>query len=201
MPASRTRPPDQRRRRTGAGHAPVVEAVVRRAADGLDRWKRLSPKWRASLAATLTVVVGAGVWLALSAPQDEPRARQYLAFKACLLTDSHGIAGKEAAPVWEGMRRASLKTHAKIQYLAVPGPATVANARPYLASLVQRHCGVIIAAGDLATDTVTANARSFAGAHFIVVGAAGAAENVRAVQVSGTPVATAVERLVSEAVT
>jgi hypothetical protein len=60
--------------------------------------------------------------------------------------------------------------------------------------------GVIIAAGDLATDTVTANARSFADARFIVVGSAGAAENVRAVQVSGTPLATAVERLVSEAV-
>ncbi|WP_165965168.1 BMP family ABC transporter substrate-binding protein [Actinomadura bangladeshensis] len=201
MPASRIRPPDQRRRGSGAARPPVVEAVVRWAAAGLDRWKRLAPKWRAAIAAALAAVVAAGVWLALPTPSDEPRARQYLAFKACLLTDSHGIAGKEAAPVWEGMRRASLKTHAKIQYLAVPDPATVANARPYLASLVQRQCGVIIAAGELATDTVTANARNFATAHFVVLGTAGAAENVRAVRVSGTPVAAAVERVVSEAVT
>lgn len=201
MPASPTRPPDQRRRGTGAARPRMVEAALRGAAAGLDRWKRLAPKWRAALVAVLAAVVAACVWLALPAPSDEPRARQYLAFKACLLTDSHGIAGKEAAPVWEGMRRASLKTHAKIQYLAVPDPATVANARPYLASLVQRDCGVIIAAGDLATDTVTANARSFTKAHFVVLGKAGTAANVRAVATSGAPVPAAVERIVSEAVT
>ncbi len=201
MPAHRTRPPDLRRRTTGRGRRGIVETAVRRAAAGLDRCRRLSPKWRASIAAALAAAVAGGVCLALLTPSDKPRARRYIAFKACLLTDSRGVAGREAAPVWEGMRRASLKTRAKIQYLAVPGPATVANARPYLASLVQRHCGIILAAGKLATDTVTASARSFGDARFVVVGAAGATGNVRAVRASGAPVPDAVERIVSAAVT
>ncbi|MEU8797131.1 hypothetical protein [Spirillospora sp. NPDC048819] len=168
---------------------------------GRERWKRLSPRWRASVIVALTAAVAGGICFAVLAPSPKPRAREYLAFKACLLTDSRGIAGKEAAPVWEGMQRASLKTHAKIQYLAVPAPATMANARPYLASLVQRHCGIILAAGQLATDTVAANAESFAKARFVVLGATGTAANVVAVNASGTPVPAAVERIVSDAVT
>ncbi|WP_149259132.1 BMP family ABC transporter substrate-binding protein [Actinomadura sp. K4S16] len=193
MPTSPKRPRDDRPTASGmAGRA----AHAARAA--LDRWRRLSPKGRGAIGVALAAAVSAGVCFALLRPSPEPRARQYLAFKACLLTDSHGITGKEAATVWEGMQRASSKTHAKIQYLAVAGPATVANARPYLASLVQRRCGIILAAGELPTRTVTASAQSFGAARFVVVGKAGTAGNV--VTASATGTSAAVERIVSEAV-
>ncbi|WP_344899463.1 hypothetical protein [Actinomadura meridiana] len=167
---------------------------------GCDRWRRLSPGWRAGVCVAVAAAVTGGVLFAVLRPSHEPRARQYLAFKACLLTDSHGITGKDAAPVWKGMQRASLKTHAKIQYLAVPDPATVANARPYLASLVQRHCGIILAAGDLATRTVTANAPSFGTARFVVFGVGGAGPNLVAADTSAVTVPAAAERVVSDAV-
>ncbi|MCW2937740.1 MAG: hypothetical protein JWN00_725 [Actinomycetia bacterium] len=67
-----------------------------------------------------------------------PRARQYLTFKACLLTDAQGITGKDAVPVWAGMQKASLETRARVQYLPAFGPTTVANAIPYLTSLIQQ---------------------------------------------------------------
>lgn len=201
MPPTRVRPRDQPRRGVSGRRPRPVEKVAGWAAIGRERWKRLSPRWRGCTAVALVAVVAGGICLAVLTPSDKPRARPYLAFKACLLTDSHGIAGKEAAPVWSGMQHASLKTHAKIQYLAVPEPATVANARPYLASLVQRHCGIILAAGELATETVTANAQSFGQAHFVVLGAATTSGNVVAADISETSVPDVVERIVSDAVT
>ncbi|MFC4049395.1 hypothetical protein ACFOY4_06855 [Actinomadura syzygii] len=94
-------------------------AVAKTARAARDRWTRLPVGWRASALVALAAVVVGAVCFAFLRPSPEPRARQYIAFKACLLTDSRGIAGAEAAPVWQGMRRASLKTRAKIQYLAV----------------------------------------------------------------------------------
>jgi hypothetical protein len=55
--------------------------------------------------------------------------------------------GAAAAPVWAGMQDASLATHAKVQYLQVTGEATVGNALPYLATLVQRRYAVVFGAG------------------------------------------------------
>jgi len=46
-----------------------------------------------------------------------PRARQYLAFTACLLTGSRGLAGAKGAEAWAGMQAASLATRAKVEYL------------------------------------------------------------------------------------
>src|ERR1700761_9200785 len=83
--------------------------------------------WWAGVAAVV-VVAGLVPWLVWpSTPA--PRARVYKAFTACLLTDSRGIAGPQAAPVWAGMQKASLATHVKVEYLAVVGPDTVDNAR------------------------------------------------------------------------
>lgn len=119
------------------------------------------------------VLVGVGVvgWLVWPRPEP-PRARQYLAFTACLLTDEQGITGAAAAPVWAGMQQASLATHAKVQYLPAAGPSTVDNVAPFLASLVQRHCGVIVAVGPAEVEAAQAAAGRAADAQFVLVGEA-----------------------------
>src|SRR5947207_16029154 len=89
----------------------------------------------------------AGAWWLSSRNAEPPRARQYLAFTACLLTGADGIAGADAAPVWAGMQDASAQTRAKVEYLSVSEPATKENAEPFLASLVSRQCDVVLVVG------------------------------------------------------
>jgi basic membrane lipoprotein Med (substrate-binding protein (PBP1-ABC) superfamily) len=137
------------------------------------------------------LVVGAAVvWFAWpsSPPPEQPRARQYLEFNACLLTDDQGIAGPTGQPVWAAMQEASLATLAKVQYLAVAGPQTESNALPFANSLAQRRCDLIFAAGPAPAAAVRTAATSFPGVRFYIVTAdapaAGAANpsNVRAVR-------------------
>src|SRR5262249_49639538 len=110
--------------------------------------RAISGKRRATaLAATGILLIGAALWVVLDSTGPKPRAREYLAFKACLLTDAQGINGKEAAPVWAGMEKASLKPRAKVQYLPAFGPSTTANTQPSLRSLTQQRCNVIVAIG------------------------------------------------------
>ncbi|WP_405553258.1 BMP family ABC transporter substrate-binding protein [Streptomyces sp. NBC_01171] len=114
---------------------------------------RLSRDRRAWIAAgaVLVVAVAVGVWVQLAGRQDGPpdtRARQYREFDACLLTGDKGIAeGTRAASAWEGMQRASSETRARINYVPVTGAQSVTNTRPFLNSLMQRQCGVLIAVG------------------------------------------------------
>jgi basic membrane lipoprotein Med (substrate-binding protein (PBP1-ABC) superfamily) len=123
-----------------------------------------------------TALVVGCVWLLWpSAPP--PRAQQYLAFNACLLTGNDGVTGA-AAPVWSGMQDASLKTRAKVEFLPVFGEASKANALPYLASLVQRHCDVILAVGSAQIAAVSADAPARPRVHFVVVGGQVSAPNV-----------------------
>src|SRR5581483_9589438 len=98
--------------------------------------------------AAVLVVVGLVTWLAWPSPEPQPRARPYLEYTACLLTDGQGIAGPVAQAVWDGMEDASLDTHARVQYQQVVGEASVGNALPYLSSLIQRRCAVVVAVGD-----------------------------------------------------
>lgn len=102
----------------------------------------------------------------------------YTAYDACLLTGAGGIADPAAAPVWAGMRDASLATRAKVSYLAVSGPATAGNARPYLGALLVRHCNVIVTDGPAEQAAATAEASRFPGVDFVVVGSAVPAANV-----------------------
>lgn len=119
----------------------------------------LSGRRRVSaLMAAGVLVIGAVLWATLSSTGPKPRSRKYLAFKACLLTDAQGVTGKEAAPVWSGMERASLKTRAKVQYLPAFGPATTANTQPYLHTLIQQQCNVIVAVGAGPVAAATAEA-------------------------------------------
>ena len=111
-------------------------------------WRARSGRERLLLAGGPGLVLVAMVVLVVALPSGTaPRARQYLAFTACLLTDSHGLTGRPTAQAWSGMQQASLATRAKVEYLPVMSGSTPAAAAPYLASLLQRHCNVVIAAG------------------------------------------------------
>jgi hypothetical protein len=127
------------------------------------------------------LVVGL-VWLLWPSPQPVAlRARQYLAFDACLLTDSNGLAGAQAAPVWAGMQDASLATRAKVSYLSVYGPDRPDNVVPFLAGLIQRHCDLIVAVGPSQVSAVVADAPTFSQSRFVVVGGDASGPNVTAV--------------------
>jgi basic membrane lipoprotein Med (substrate-binding protein (PBP1-ABC) superfamily) len=131
-----------------------------------------------------------------------PRARQYLKFDACLLTDARGVtAGSAAAPAWRGMQAASLATRAKVSFLAVTGPATRDNATPFLNSLIARRCDLVLAAGQAQTAAVRAEAVSYPDRHFVAVGGSGAAANLAVVPAgSADGVAAKVRALVTDAV-
>jgi hypothetical protein len=101
-----------------------------------------------------------------------PRARQYLAFSACLLTDAQGIAGPQAAPVWAGMRDASAATGARVEYFAVAGTQTTDNALPYLNGMLRRHCDVVLAVGSAPAAAVSASVSGWPGVRFVVVSGA-----------------------------
>ncbi|HYS36730.1 MAG TPA: hypothetical protein VEO01_13995 [Pseudonocardiaceae bacterium] len=124
------------------------------------------------------VVLGLTVWLVWPSPPEPPRARPYLDYTACLLTDAQGVAGAAARPVWAGMEDASLATHARVQYLAVAGEPTVANALPYLNSLLQRRCAVVVAVGAAQVAAVNADAAKYPGVRFVAVGGPPAGGNV-----------------------
>src|SRR5689334_639370 len=102
--------------------------------------------WIAAIAVTAVIIGGALLWFI---PEKEaPRARQYTAFKSCLLTNFKGINENPASAVWKGMQQASLKTHSKVQYL-VNTEVKSTNAVPYLGTLLQTRCNLIIAVGDV----------------------------------------------------
>jgi hypothetical protein len=102
----------------------------------------------------------------------------YTDFQACLLTGARGLADPAAAPVWAGMERASLATHAKVSYLAVTGPQTSDNALPFLGALLVRHCEVVLAAGQAERNAVAERARQYPSVEFAVVGGISTASNI-----------------------
>jgi basic membrane lipoprotein Med (substrate-binding protein (PBP1-ABC) superfamily) len=152
-----------------------------------------------AIACAATAVLGAlTIWPVLAPSQSSPRAREYLAAtNACLLTDNQGTASQHAAPVWRGMQKASLKTRAKIQFLATYGPSTTANAIPYVNTLAQRKCSVILAAGKAPTDAVIKSVQNFPHTTFVIVGGSSARHgNLVVVNNAQNQVATAVENAV-----
>lgn len=127
------------------------------------------------------------------------RARQYLSFTACLLTDSRGLAGPSAAQVWAGMQDASLATDAKVEYLPVYG-TTAAAAQPYVASLVQRRCGMVLAVGAAPVSAVAADAGRYPAVRFVAIGATSGSRNVTTVDPANGQVRAGVARLIRAAV-
>lgn len=97
------------------------------------------------------------------------RARPYSAYMACLLTDSQGISSAEAKPVWSGMQAASKATNQQINYLAIQGEETPANADTYLNTLALRGCNTIVTVGKLANQAVHDRATAYPHVQFTVV--------------------------------
>jgi hypothetical protein len=154
--------------------------------------------WAGAAVVVLAVVVTVLVWPSEPAP---PRARPYLEYTTCLLTDGQGLAGPTAASVWTGMQDMSLATHVKVQYLQVTGEATVGNALPYLASLVQRQCKAVVAVGPAQVAAVAADAAKYPGVRFIVVDGHASGKNVTEVNgLSGTQLRDRVNALLTEVV-
>jgi len=108
------------------------------------------------------------------------RARVYENVDACLLTGARGLADPVAAQVWAGMEDASRATTARVSYLAVTGPATAAEAEPFVGSLLVRGCKVIVASGAAEQAAVLADAGRFPGTRFVVTSAATGPSNVTA---------------------
>jgi hypothetical protein len=128
-----------------------------------------------------SVAAGLTVWTLWPSTPPPPRARQYLAVTACLLTDERGLAGGPVAPVWAGMQDASLTTGVKVQYLPTLGASTASDASAYLASLVQRHCDLIVAVGQAQVAAVGADASRYRNARFVAVGSVPPGKNVTVV--------------------
>ncbi|MEU9921229.1 BMP family ABC transporter substrate-binding protein [Streptomyces griseoluteus] len=168
---------------------------------------RLSRDRRAWIAAgaVLLVAVVAGVWVHLAGQQDGPpdtRARQYKEFDACLLTGDKGIAeGTDAASAWQGMQRASLETRARINYVPVTGAQSVANTRPFLNSLMQRHCGVLIAVGTPQARVARAAAAEHPEVRFVLVDGASSAGGGTAENVTAAEPGTSLPGTVADAIT
>jgi hypothetical protein len=148
-----------------------------------------------ALTAILLVVLLPG-----SGPAPATRARQYVSFTACLLTDARGLAAPQAAQAWAGLEAASQATLAKAEYLPVLGAQTTASALPYLASLVQRRCGVVVAVGAAPVSAVAADAGRFAKIQFAVVGGRATAPNVTVVSPQAGQVRGTVAQVVTSAV-
>lgn len=150
------------------------------------------------------VVVGLVVWLAWPSAPSIPgadRVRQFTNVRACMLTGPDGVANSVAAAAWAGLQGASSSSRAMVSYLPVPGPATKATAVPYLASLVQRQCTVIVAVGQAQVAAATSQAAKYGHIHFIVITPGPAGSGV--VRVPSAPAAhvhQAVQAAVSAAV-
>ncbi|MEU7790327.1 hypothetical protein [Amycolatopsis sp. NPDC049159] len=144
--------------------------------------------WVAAAAGVVAagVVVAVAVWPSGEQPDLPPaRARVYADFSACLLTGGQGLASPGAGPVWAGLQDASGDTGIKVSYLAAAGPATDANYRPYLTSLLQRRCDVVLTVGEPGGAVALAEAPGHPATGFVVVGdSAPQAANVSPVRVT-----------------
>jgi len=122
------------------------------------------------LVSGLIVLVSVAGWLVWPrAEAHPPRERQYRSDLACLLTDDKGVAEGDAAAAWAGLRDASETTLVRSQSLAVTGEQSEANAMSFLASLVQRQCGLVIAVGSAPVAAVLSGSQRFTGPTYAVV--------------------------------
>ncbi|MFH8380823.1 hypothetical protein ACH4E7_07760 [Kitasatospora sp. NPDC018058] len=132
------------------------------------------------VAGTLLLALLAGCSSAHPAPK--PTATQpFIAFNACLITDTTGLApGSPATQAWAGTQAATGPLHARAGYVtADPGKADGA-----IGGLILKNCSLIISAS---TDgrfapAVEAAAKAHPDQHFLIVGTAGPAANVRSLQ-------------------
>jgi hypothetical protein len=151
--------------------------------------KRLSGRWVVLGVCTAAIGVGVGLavsggpspWSSGSRALPPARARVYENVDACLLTGAQGLSDRTAAQAWAGLEAASTATSARVSYLAVTGPATMAAAEPYAGTLLVQGCKVIVASGAAERAAALAEAGRFSSVRFVVTGAAaGSPANVTA---------------------
>jgi hypothetical protein len=206
-------PASGQRNRTAAAKArrPTPRGGSRRGADGPLRAPAAGPRdwWRARsgrarlllLGGPALVLVAVAVVLVVALTSGTaPRARQYLTFTACLLTDSHGLTGRPAAQAWSGMQQASLATRAKVEYAPVMSGSTPAAATPVLAGLLQGHCNVVIAAGPAQVAALVSEKVRPPGVRLVALGSVPARSGITTVPASGSGVAPAVDHIITAAV-
>jgi basic membrane lipoprotein Med (substrate-binding protein (PBP1-ABC) superfamily) len=195
----------ERRDRRGIGRWLRALAAIRLpgAAATLTWWRSLRPRSRrlgaGGAAAAVMVAAGLLVWVSLSGGSP-PRARQYLSFTACLLTGPAGLADAPVKPVWAGMQDASLATRAQVEYLPVLSGSTEPAALPYLASLLQRHCRVVVAVGQAQVAAVDASSAKYPAVRFVVVGGRASGQNVSAADGPAATVRSSVRSAITGAV-
>jgi basic membrane lipoprotein Med (substrate-binding protein (PBP1-ABC) superfamily) len=96
------------------------------------------------------------------------------------------------------MQSASIRTRAKVSYLAVYGGDSRANAVPFVNALVQRKCDLVVAVGASEVAAVLQRAAAYPGVRFAVVGA-GSGQNVTVIAPASADATTAAaDRLVTE---
>ncbi|MET9183542.1 hypothetical protein ABZX88_35835 [Kitasatospora aureofaciens] len=115
-------------------------------------------------------------------PAPKPTATQpFIAFNACLITDTAGLApGTPAAQAWAGIQSATDPLHARAGYVTVE-PAKADSA---IGGLILKNCSLIISAStnEHFAPTIDAIAKSHPEQHFLLVGTAGPAANVRSLR-------------------
>lgn len=110
------------------------------------RVRRTLAIW-SGLGVAAILVAGLTVWLTWPGGGQGavPHARQYRDTSACLLAGQGGISpGSPARPVWLAMQQASARSRVMVNWLPATSPADVLV---MLATLSERHCGVIVAVG------------------------------------------------------
>jgi hypothetical protein len=108
---------------------------------------RRKPAFWSGLGAAAIVAAGLATWQTWpgGGKTAVPHARQYLDASACLLAGPGGIGPDgPARPVWRAMQQASARSRVMATWLPATSPADVPV---MLATLSERHCGVIVAAG------------------------------------------------------
>ncbi|MDO0914299.1 BMP family ABC transporter substrate-binding protein [Streptomyces sp. DT2A-34] len=203
MKLRRTWRGNKRDSKKGPAGKPARKAAVARvmaATAGALRGRR---GWAAGGAAVVVVLGVLGAWF-LTGGQDgppDPRARQYTEVDACLLTGEKGIApGTPAASVWEGMRKASLETRARVNYVPVTGPQSVDNVRPFFNSLIQRQCEVVLAVGTSQVQVTRAAAGKNPDVRFVVVDGTSGTKAVHAGNVTVAKPGGSVKETVAESI-
>jgi hypothetical protein len=116
------------------------------------------------------------------------------------LTDDKGLAGDEAQAAWVGMQAVSAAHLIKVQYLAVEGPQTSANALAYFNTLALEGCGVVVAVGEAPVAAVGQGKGRFPNPRYVTVGSERTPDGVTGIS-AGTPagIRAGVETAVNEA--
>ncbi|MFJ5535172.1 BMP family ABC transporter substrate-binding protein [Streptomyces sp. NPDC093261] len=127
------------------------------------------------------VAAGLLVWLAvalLTGPGTPKIVANNISrnFRACLINGQQDAS--MAQPVWSSLQKAASGAAVNAQHIQVPKGSTAASL-PYVNSLVQRRCGLIISVGPELHDAVATAARHNPHQRFITMGPAVKLPNVR----------------------